>query len=161
VQTVAAAQWIWANVISPVVTHPWLGALFRWYGRLWRRIVYSLDADGDPQFSKSRAGGMVIATAIALWFLPAFLGGLVELVWDTAWMTTTYHSDETWYLGKSQELDHVNNVFSAQGCASVNCSDQTSIYFRIKRRSRITSGASSAITTSFSRSSSRPAFRTT
>jgi len=132
VQTVAAAQWIWANVISPVVTHPWLGALFRWYGRVWRRIVYRLDADGDPQFSKSRAGGMVIATAIALWFLPAFLGGLVELVWDTAWMTTTYHSDETWYLGKSQELDHVNNVFSAQGCASVNCSDQTSIYFRIK-----------------------------
>jgi hypothetical protein len=132
VRSVAAVQWIWANVVSPVVTHRWLGALFRGYGRLWRRFVYRVDADGDPQFSKSRAGGIVIATAVALWFLPAFLGGVAELVWDTAWMTTTYRSDETWYLGKSQELDHVNNVFSAQGCASVNCSDQTSIYFRIK-----------------------------
>jgi hypothetical protein len=132
VQTVAAAQWLWANVLSPVVTHPWIGAVFRWYGRLWRRAVYRVDADGDAQLSKARAGYMVIGTAVALWFLPAIVSGAVEVVWDSAWMATTYRSDETWYLGKSQELDHVNNVFSAQGCASVNCSDQTSIYFRIK-----------------------------
>jgi hypothetical protein len=132
VQTVAAAQWLWANVLSPVVMHPWIGAVFRWYGRLWNRAVYRVDADGDPQFSKARAGYMVIGTAVALWFLPAIASGAVEVVWDSAWMATTYRADETWYLGKSQELDHVNNVFSAQGCASVNCTDQTSIYFRIK-----------------------------
>ena len=129
---VAAAQWLWTNVIAPVVAHPWLGGLFRWYGRLWKRVVYRADADGEPQFKKGRAGWMVIGTGVALWFLPAFVTGAAELVWDTTWMATTYRSDEIWYLGKSQELDHVNNVFSAQGCASVNCTDQSSIYFRIK-----------------------------
>jgi hypothetical protein len=79
-----------------------------------------------------RSSRRAARAAVALWFLPAFVGGVFEVVWDTAWMTTTYRADETWYLGKSQELDHINNVFSAQGCASVNCTDQTSIYFRIK-----------------------------
>jgi hypothetical protein len=79
-----------------------------------------------------RAGAMVVATLIALWYTPAFLGGALELVWDAAWMATTYRSDQVWYLGRSQEIDAENNVFSAQGCESISCTDQTSIYFRIK-----------------------------
>jgi hypothetical protein len=131
-RTVAGARWFWSNLLVPVVTHRWLGAAFRWYGRLWRRFVYRRDADGDPQLSKARAGTMVVGTGIVLWFLPAFIVGTIGFVWDVTWMATTYRSNETWYLGKSEELDYVNNVFSAQGCDSVNCSDQTSIYFRIE-----------------------------
>jgi hypothetical protein len=132
VQAVAGARWFWSNLLVPVVTHRWVGALFRWYGRLWHGAVYRPDGDGDLQLSKSRAGAMVVGTGIALWFLPAFVAGLIGFVWDSAWMATTYRSSETWYLGKSQELDYVNNVFSAQGCDSVNCTDQTSVYFRIE-----------------------------
>jgi len=131
-QAVAGGRWFWSNMLVPVATHRWVGAVFRWYGRLWRKVVYRHDADGDPQLSKRRASAMVVGTAVALWFLPAFIGGVVGFVWDTTWMATTYRSNETWYLGKSQELDYVNNVFSAQGCESVNCTDQTSIYFRIE-----------------------------
>jgi hypothetical protein len=128
----AGASWLWSNVLVPIATHRWVGAVFRWYGRQWRKFVYRRDADGDPQFSKARASAMVVGTAVALWYLPAFIFGTIGFVWDSVWMATTYRSNETWYLGKSQELDYVNNVFSAQGCASVNCSDQTSIYFRIE-----------------------------
>jgi hypothetical protein len=63
---------------------------------------------------------------------PALLGLGLELVWDAGRMATSYRSGQTWYLGRSQELDPEGNVFSAQGCESVTCTDQTSIYFRIK-----------------------------
>jgi hypothetical protein len=132
VRAVAGASWLWSNVLVPIAKHPWLGAVFRWYGRLWRKAVYRRDADGDPQFSKRRASAMVAGTAVALWFLPAFVVGTLGFVSDAVWMATTYRSNETWYLGKSEELDYIDNVFSAQGCASVNCTDQTSIYFRIE-----------------------------
>ena len=128
----AGARWLWSDVLVPIATHRWVGAVFRWYGRLWRKVAYRRDADGDPQLSKSRASAMVAGTLVALWFLPAFVAGTLGFVWDLGWMATTYRSNETWYLGKSEELDYINNVFSAQGCASVNCTDQTSIYFRIE-----------------------------
>jgi hypothetical protein len=131
-KTVDGARWFWSTVLVPIATHRWVGAVFRWYGRLWRKAVYRRDADGDAQLSKSRATAMVLGTGVALWFLPAFVAGTLGFVWDSVWMATTYRSNDTWYLGKSQELDYVNNVFSAQGCESVNCSDQTSIYFRIE-----------------------------
>lgn len=124
--------WLYQNVISPVFTHPWVGKPFQWYRALWERVVNVKDKDGDDVFSKQRAGTMVIATLIGLYLLPAFIGGTVEFVWDTGRMATTYKYQETWYLGKSQEIDAKGNVFSAQGCESIRCTDQTSIYFRIK-----------------------------
>lgn len=130
--TIGTIGWLYENVISPVVTHPWFGKPFQWYRALWERAVFIEDADGDFAFSKKRAGSMVIATLVALYLLPAFIGGTVEFAWDTGRMATTYKYQETWYLGKSQEIDAQGNVFSAQGCESIRCSDQTSIYFRIK-----------------------------
>jgi hypothetical protein len=131
-KAVGAGRWLWSNVLVPIATHRSVGAVLRWYGRLWRKLAYRRGADGDLQLSKSRASATVVGTGVALWFLPAFIAGTVGFIWDVAWMATTYRSTETWYLGKSQELDFVNNVFSAQGCASVNCTDQTSVYFRIE-----------------------------
>ena len=131
-QVLAGLKWIYSRVLAPLATHRWVRALLRAYQRLWSKMVYTVDADGDRVFSKGRAGAMIAATLVALWFTPAVLGTLVELVWDTAWMVTSYRSGEVWYLGKSQELDPEGHVFSAQGCGSVSCTDQTSIYFRIK-----------------------------
>ncbi|MGI9301192.1 MAG: hypothetical protein ACR2RB_00585 [Gammaproteobacteria bacterium] len=120
------------NVITPLASLWLVRAPLRGYRNLWRRIVYVPDADGDLLFSKRRAGVMVLLTAVGLWMAPAVLGACVELVWDTSRMAMSYKSGEIWYLGKSQEIDPAGNVFSAQGCASVSCTDQTSIYFRIK-----------------------------
>jgi hypothetical protein len=131
-QGTAGVRWLYTRIVRPVATHPWAGAPFRWYGRLWRKLVYRVDADGDRLFGPRRAGTMLLATAAALWRAPAVLGSAAELVGDATWKAFSYRSGETWYLGKSQEIDPEGNVFSAQGCASVSCSDQTSIYFRIK-----------------------------
>ncbi|MGN7438602.1 MAG: hypothetical protein ACTHOO_08170 [Alcanivorax sp.] len=124
--------WLYGNVIRPVISHPWIRKPFQWYRALWERIVYVTDKDGDEAFSKQRAGLMVLATLFCLYLLPSFLSGTVEFFWDTTRMATTYKHQETWYLGKSQEIDAQGNVFSAQGCESIRCTDQTSIYFRIK-----------------------------
>jgi len=125
-------SWIYSNVIDPIISHPWIGKPFQWYRALWNKVVYINVSGGQEAFSKKRAGIMVICTLIFLRMLPMILYGTVEFVWDSSRMLTSYRSDEIVYLGKSQEIDPEGNVFSAQGCESIKCSDQTSIYFRIK-----------------------------
>ena len=124
--------WLFSNIIEPVITHPWVRAPFGFYKELWSKVVHIEDKDGDITFSKRRAGTMVLCTLAFLWLLPTLISGTAEFVWDSARMATTYKKDEIWYLGKSQEIHPDSNVFSAQGCESIHCSDQTSIYFRIK-----------------------------
>lgn len=131
-QVTGTVGWIYNNVISPIMNHPWVGKPFQWYRSLWDKVVYIQTGEAPPTFSKKRAGIMVLATLVCLRMLPTFIDGAVEFVWDTTRMATTYKTKEIWYLGKSQEIDPVGNVFSAQGCGSIQCSDQTSIYFRIK-----------------------------
>ncbi len=127
-QVTGTIGWLYTNIISPVINHPWIGKPFQWYRALWERIVYTK----ENQFSKRRAGILVLATIAFVWTVPSLLNGTVEFIWDTGRMAVSYKKDEIWYLGKSQEIDAAGNIFSAQGCESVQCSDQTSIYFRIK-----------------------------
>jgi hypothetical protein len=132
-QTTAGLSWFYNKIFLPVSRHPWWGALFRTYGRLWKSAVYiDPDGDGEEDFSKKRALMMIVATGLFLYMLPALLYGTLEFMTDSIRMLTTYKKDEIWYLGKSQEIDPEGNVFTAQGCATIECSDQTSIYFRIK-----------------------------
>lgn len=135
-QTYAAVTgtvgWLYDNVIEPFIKHPWVGAPFRLYADIWHAYAYVEDKDGDEVFSKRRGGIMVLATLVFLWMLPSFLAGTAEFIIDTSRMATSWKEKEVWYLGKSQEIDPEGNVFSAQGCESIQCSDQTSIYFRIK-----------------------------
>lgn len=124
--------WIYNNVIEPFIKHRWVGAPFRLYADIWHAYAYVEDKDGDEVFSKRRGGTMVLATLVFLWLLPSIVAGTVEFAVDTSRMATSWKEKEIWYLGKSQEIDPAGNVFSAQGCGSIQCSDQTSIYFRIK-----------------------------
>ena len=131
-QIKATITWLYRTFIYPVITHPWLGKPFVAYRNLWNRVVY-IEKDENPKFfSRKRAGLMVVATIIFLKLLPLILSTAYEFVYDSSRMLTSYKSKEIWYLGKSQEIDPEGNVFSAQGCATIECSDQTSIYFRIK-----------------------------
>ncbi len=133
VQVKGTIGWIYRHIIEPVVTHPWVRKPFLWYRKLWIAVVYKEGAEeGEEIFSKERAGLMVLFTLICLRLLPFFLSGAAEFVWDGSRMLMSYEEKQVWYLGKSQEIDPEGNVFSAQGCASIECSDQTSMYFRIK-----------------------------
>lgn len=130
--TAGTLNWLYARVVRPVASHPRVRVPGQLYMKLWNHWVYRKDGDGDSIFSNRRAGMMVLATLAFLWMLPGILAGIFELMWDTGRMTTSYRSGEIWYLGKSQEIDPAENIFAVQGCKSVRCSDQTSVYFRIK-----------------------------
>lgn len=132
-QTAAGLSWLYRKIFRPAAKHRWTGAPFRLYGRIWKSAVYTdPDGDGEENFSKKRAAMMIGATLFFLYMLPGILAGTLEFVTDTTRMLISYEEDETWYLGKSQEIDPQGNIFTAQGCATIECSDQTSIYFRIK-----------------------------
>jgi hypothetical protein len=130
-QVASAGIWAYQNVIDPVVSSRILGWPFRTYGKLWNWAVYKDGEDGEPVFSKRNAGLLLCATLAAGFNASAIVGTTAETAWDTAWMATTTRT-ETWYLGKSQEIYPDANIFSTQGCETVRCSDQNSIYFRIK-----------------------------
>lgn len=131
-QVTGTLFWIYSHIIRPLFTHPWVGIPLRLYASLWKKTVYTKDKQGDICFSKKRSGLLVIATLFFLWNLPFFLSGTIEFIWDTTSMAVSYKTEEIIYLGKSQEIDPAGNVFSAQGCEQIRCTDQTSIYFRIK-----------------------------
>lgn len=131
-QVTGTIGWLYTHVVYPLVSHPWAGAPFRFYRRLWSRVVYTVDQDGDRVFVKKRGGIMVLSTLLFLWILPGTIAVTAELVWDTSRMITNYREGDVIYLGRSQEIDPVRNVFSAQGCERIRCTDQDGFYFRIK-----------------------------
>jgi hypothetical protein len=131
-QVTGTISWLYANILYPCFSHPWAGAPFRLYRKIWNKCVYSVDKDGDRQFSKKRGGLMVLGTLFFLWILPGIISVTAELVWDTSRMMTSYHKGDVIYLGRSQEIDPKGNIFSAQGCEQIRCTDQTGFYFRIK-----------------------------
>lgn len=131
-QVTGTISWLYSNVLYPFVSHPWVGAPFRFYRRLWNKFTYTTDKDGDRFFVKKRGGVMVLVTLAFLWLLPGIISVTAELVWDTSRMMTSYHEKDIIYLGRSQEIDPKANIFSAQGCEQIRCTDQTGFYFRIK-----------------------------
>ncbi|MEC7028188.1 MAG: hypothetical protein VXW91_00840 [Pseudomonadota bacterium] len=130
-QVSQAGMWVYNNIIDPVVSSGVIGWPFRTYGKLWNWAVYKEDAEGERIFSKRNAGLMLCATLAAGLNVGPIMTNTAELAWDTAWMATTTRT-ETWYLGQSQEIYPDSNIFSTRGCESITCSDQDSIYFRIK-----------------------------
>ncbi len=69
-QVTGTISWLYNNILYPLVSHPWAGAPFRLYRSIWNKMVYSVDKDGDRQFSKKRGGLMVLGTLFFLWILP-------------------------------------------------------------------------------------------
>jgi hypothetical protein len=124
-------HWAWLYFVWPIwrqLRRPlwWLAGR---YVALWNWFVIVRDPYGKPTFSKTRAGVMVIATALFWWFL---VDPLVGLACDGAiYAATAQHNEEIVLFG-SQEVDSKNNVHIAEGCYNYPCHDGASLYFRIK-----------------------------
>lgn len=121
--------WVWINILNPIrgVLASIGGALFGWYRRLWSLFVYKRDPYGDLVFSKKYAGLFIVATFTA--FYSAYM--VAGFAFDATLYATTHKTDEVIYLTNSQEIDPENNIHSVQGCTSLPCDDESSIYFRI------------------------------
>lgn len=97
------------------------------YARFWAFVVYRRTEDNVLVFSKSRAGGMLLATGIFVWYLALPLAGCI---YDTGLYVLTVQHDEHLYLFGSQEIDPDTGTHNIEGAAYQPWSEQDSIYFR-------------------------------
>ncbi len=130
----AACLWIYGNLLKPFlrfVLKPvrWFWNLFR---ILWDKAVYYEDKFQNRLFSKTRAGVFLAASAAFAWYvmIPALVFCL-----DTALYLATVKKDEVVYLTNSQEILPEQNEHSVQGCHALPCTDENSIYYRIRASS--------------------------
>jgi hypothetical protein len=130
-QVILASHWIYQNILSPAgrfasipVRH-----LFRWYRWLWEKVVYKEDQYKNRMFSKTRAGVFLTASIVFAWFI---LLPLLGFLFDIGLYFATVKHDETVYLTNSQEIIPEENVHSIQGCHDLPCTDENSVYFRIR-----------------------------
>jgi hypothetical protein len=130
-QFLLACHWIYQNILSPAGRFASIPArrLFRWYRWLWDKVVYRQDQYKNRLFSKTRAGLLLTATIVFAWFI---LLPLLEFLFDVGLYLATVRKDEVVYLTNSQEIIPEENVHSVQGCHSLPCTDDNSVYFRIR-----------------------------
>jgi hypothetical protein len=130
-QFLQACHWIYANVFRPISRllfkpFPYLWRLFRF---LWDKAVYYEDKFQNRQFSKTRAGMFLLVSAVSAWYL--VVPALVMLVDTAIYLATVKHNEQV-YLTNSQEIVHGENEHSVQGCHALPCTDENSVYFRIR-----------------------------
>lgn len=105
-----------------------LTPIFRFYKGAWSRNVYSNDEYGNRFFRPVNALVFIIGTFI-LWSL---IGTAINLTYYSTLYALTNNTHELIYMTNSQEVDSDNDIFSAQGCESLPCNQDTAIYFRIQ-----------------------------
>ena len=130
-QLVQAITWIYLSILRPVariLLKPvrWIWHLFR---LLWDKAVYYEDAFQNRLFSKTRAGIFLAISAVFAWFV--FVPAIVFICHAILYFATVKR-DEIVYLTNSQEILPHENEHSVQGCHAIPCTDQNSIYFRIR-----------------------------
>lgn len=130
-QLVQAVSWIYEHVARPmarILFRPitWLWRLYRF---LWDKVVYYEDSYQNRQFSKTRAGVFLLLSAGFAWYV--FVPALIFLCHAILYFTTVKR-DEIVYLTNSQEIIPHENEHSVQGCHAIPCTDQNSVYFRIR-----------------------------
>lgn len=130
-QIVAACHWIYQKILVPVGQVLWkpIKWLWRIFRILWDKIVYVQDEFGQHRFSKTRGGIFLASFAVFVWFV---LLPLIKFVFDAGLYFATVRKDEVVYLTNSQEILPYENEHSVQGCHALPCTDENSVYFRIR-----------------------------
>ncbi len=130
-QFLQASHWIYVRVFRPFMRLLYKPLPFLWNGFrfLWDKAVYHEDKFQNRRFSKTRAGVFLLVSAVTAWYvaIPALL-----MVVDTGiYFATVKHNEEV-YLTNSQEILPGQNEHSVQGCHALPCTDENSVYYRIR-----------------------------
>jgi hypothetical protein len=121
-----AFDWITARIwpVYRVVSWP-VRTLVRYWLKFWDWAVYNKQG----KLNIPRAGGFLLASAAFAWFM--LIPTLIFMIDCGLYFTTAKHNDSV-YLFNAQEIDPIENIHSVQGCYKLPCTDQDSIYFRIR-----------------------------
>ncbi len=101
--------------------------IFHQYMRLWFSATKIRTEDGMLLFSKTRAGVMVAATGLFIWY---GLFPVLDCVYDTGLYALTVQHDEHLFLFNSQEIDPTTGMHNIEGADHNPWTEQDSIYFR-------------------------------
>jgi len=128
-QFVDACHWVWYWFLRPFArAFRWLAIkTWRGYRRLWDAVVYKRDAYGVDVFHKLRAGILLAATAVFVYFV---VFSAATLAWDSALYLVTGRSDEIIYTRTVQEIDEDKHIVRA--CEERTCEEEEVLYFRIE-----------------------------
>jgi hypothetical protein len=130
-QFLQACHWIYAKVFRPFTRLLYKPLPYLWnaYRFLWDKAVYYEDKFQNRQFSKTRAGVFLLVSAVAAWYVA--IPALLMLVDTGIYFATVKHNEEV-YLTNSQEILPGQNEHSVQGCHALPCTDENSVYYRIR-----------------------------
>lgn len=130
-QFAQGAGWIYVHIARPAIRILFKPIAWLWhlYRLLWDKAVYYEDERQERQFSKTRGGIFLALSGLFAWYL--FIPAVVFLFHGTLFLTTVKRG-EVVYLTNSQEILPYDNEHSVQGCHALPCTDQNSIYFRIR-----------------------------
>jgi hypothetical protein len=130
-QFLQACHWIYANVFRPIsrLLFKPVPYLWRWFRLLWDKAVYYEDQFQNRQFSKTRAGLFLLVSAVSVWYL--VVPALIMIVDTAIYLATVKHNEQV-FLTNSQEIVPGENEHSVQGCHALPCTDDNSVYFRIR-----------------------------
>lgn len=133
-----AAQALWATYGRPILgfLEPPARWLARLYGRLFRRVAYTLGPDGTrDQVAPVRAGAMVIGTVVVVvyaashwFFVPWALGAAWRVTSDTALYWTA--DEMRIYLHSPERIG--DGLYEVSGCLSYPCDDQNTMYMIVQ-----------------------------
>lgn len=94
---------------------------------LWLKYSFQKDEYGQHHFKPIQSFAFVTSLVI-FWFM-SFIA--IDLIYYTTLYALTSNIDETVYMTNSQEVDPLNDIYSAQGCETLPCDQESSIYFRV------------------------------
>jgi hypothetical protein len=124
--------WVWRAIGRPLagIVVAILRWLLGWYIRLWTRLVTFTNEFGDRVFSYKRAGLMVLATFLGLYFASV----IAQLAWDAGWYAYNGGWEQV-YLRSPQELagDPDADIHAVRGCQhGPSCSELDALYYRVR-----------------------------
>jgi hypothetical protein len=124
-QYVVGWTWVWQKVLFPIFRFFWrvykaVSSIYMW---IWSKLVY----DDAGKFRRYRAGLTIVGTIGMLYIIPFML----FLAWQTTLYMTT-RNQETIFLTLSQEIDPENDIHSIKGCEAIPCSEDNSVYYRVR-----------------------------
>jgi hypothetical protein len=95
--------------------------------KTWNKYAFFVNEFGNRKFAPIRAATLIVMLCLS--YSAMFV--VIDLTYYTSLFLLTHNTNEIVYMHNSQEVNPNADVYSAQGCETLPCDENSSIYFRI------------------------------